>query len=99
MVFFSLQAEVEENVEQILVVREYLEVFLKQFSGLPPKREVEFSIDLVLGSSPISKAPYRMALIELAELKKQIEELLEKGFIQPYVSSWGAPVLFVRKKD
>ena len=99
LVFFSLQAEVEEDIEKISIVREYPEVFPKEFSGLPPKREVEFFIDLVHGSSPISKAPYRMAPMELAELKKQIEELLEKGFIRPSVSPWGAPVLFVRKKD
>jgi len=67
--------------------------------GLPPDREIEFTIELVPGTAPISKAPYRMAQAELAELKKQLQELLDKGLIQPSVSPWGAPVLFVRKKD
>ena len=66
---------------------------------MPPSREVEFTIDLVPGSNLISKAPYRMAPIELAELKKQLEELLKKGFIRSSVAPWGAPVLFVKKKD
>ena len=67
--------------------------------GLPPEREVEFAIELERGTAPISKAPYRMAPAELAELKKQLEELLEKGYIRPSVSPWGSPVLFVKKKD
>jgi hypothetical protein len=67
--------------------------------GLPPDREIEFSIDLLLGSSLISKALYRMAPVELKELKEQLQELLDKGFIRPSVSPWGAPVLFVKKKD
>src|SRR5215470_4865521 len=66
---------------------------------LPPEREISFSIDLVPGTGPISIAPYRMSPIELAELKRQIEELLAKYFIRPSVSPWGAPVLFVKKKD
>ena len=94
-----MQGGKEGDIDKIPVVREYPDVFPREFSGLPPEREVDFSIDLIPGSSPISKAPYRMALIELAELKKQIEELLDKGFIQPSVSPWGAPVLFVKKKD
>nr|KYP61999.1 Transposon Ty3-G Gag-Pol polyprotein [Cajanus cajan] len=68
-------------------------------SSLPPTNEVEFSIDLVPGTRPISIAPYRMSPIELVELKKQIEDLLEKGFARPSVSPWGAPVLLVKKKD
>nr|KYP35801.1 Retrovirus-related Pol polyprotein from transposon 17.6 [Cajanus cajan] len=68
-------------------------------SSLPPTREVEFSIDLVPGTGPISIAPYKMSPVELVELKKQIEELLEKGFVRPSVSPWGAPVLLVKKKD
>jgi len=66
---------------------------------LPPDREIEFTIELLPGTAPISKAPYSMALAELVELKKQLQELLDKGLIQPSVSPWGAPVLFVRKKD
>nr|KYP33810.1 Transposon Ty3-I Gag-Pol polyprotein [Cajanus cajan] len=68
-------------------------------SSLPPEREIEFSIDLVPGTSPISIAPYRMSPKELVELKKQIEELQGKQFIRPSVSPWGAPVLLVKKKD
>ena len=67
--------------------------------GLPPNREVEFSIDLLPGTGPISIAPYRMAPPELEELKKQLEELLAKKLIRPSVSPWGAPILFVKKKD
>ncbi|GKF09999.1 hypothetical protein Tco_0044223 [Tanacetum coccineum] len=67
--------------------------------GLPPAREIEFGIELIPGAEPISKAPYRMAPVELKELKEQLQEMLENGFIRPSVSPWGAPVLFVKKKD
>ena len=66
---------------------------------MPPNREIEFSIDLLPGAAPISRAPYRMAPTELKELKEQLVELLDKGFIRPSASPWGAPVLFVKKKD
>ena len=66
---------------------------------MPPDRDIEFVIDLVPGTSPIAKRPYRMAASELAELKKQLEELQRIGFIRPSSSPWGAPVLFVKKKD
>jgi len=66
---------------------------------MPPIRKVEFCIDLVIGAAPISKAPYRMAPAKLKELRAQLEELLEKGYIHPSTSPWGAPVLFVKKKD
>ena len=66
---------------------------------MPPVREVEFSIDLMPGTGPIAKAPYRMAPAEMKELKTQLEDLLDKGFIRPSMSPWGAPVLFVKKKD
>jgi len=74
-------------------------VFPDDITDLPPEREVEFAIDLVSGTSPISIAPYRMSASELGELKKQLEELLEKQFIRPTISLWGAPVLLVKKKD
>jgi len=74
-------------------------VFPEEVPGLPPRSEVEFSIDLVPGVGPMLISPYRMAPTELVELKKQIEELLEKQFIRPSVSPWGAPVLLVKKKD
>jgi hypothetical protein len=66
---------------------------------MPPEREVEFVIDLLLGTAPISKCPYRMSIEELQELKKQLTELQEAGYIRPSSSPWGAPVLFVQKKD
>ena len=74
-------------------------MFPEDLPGLPPDREVEFSVDLVPGTTPISKTPYRMAPVELKALKEQLQELLDKGFIRPSVSPWGAPVLFVKKKD
>nr|GFC93901.1 putative reverse transcriptase domain, aspartic peptidase domain protein [Tanacetum cinerariifolium] len=81
------------------IVFEFPDVFPNELPGIPLVREVEFNIELIPGSEPISKAPYRMDLIELKELKDQLRELLERGFIRPSVSAWGAPVLFVRKKD
>ncbi|MDV3145732.1 MAG: retroviral-like aspartic protease family protein [Sweet potato little leaf phytoplasma] len=99
LVLTTLEVTLVSEIDQILVVREFPEVFPDDIPGLPPTREVEFSIDLVPGAGPISMAPYRMSQIELAELKKQLEELLEKKFIRPSVSPWGAPVLFVKKKD
>ncbi|GJV57292.1 putative reverse transcriptase domain-containing protein [Tanacetum coccineum] len=73
--------------------------FPDELPGLPPAREIEFGIELIPGAEPISKAPYRMAPVELKELKEQLQEMLENGFIRPSVSPWGAPVLFVKKKD
>ena len=74
------------KIENIPIVSEFPEVFPKDLPGLPPDREIEFSVDLLLGSGSISKAPYRMALFELKELKEQLQELLDKGFIRPSVS-------------
>nr|GFC55123.1 hypothetical protein [Tanacetum cinerariifolium] len=79
--------------------REFADVFPDELPGLPPAREIEFSIELILGAEPISKALYRMAPVELKELKEQLQEMLENGIIRPSVSPWGAPVLFVKKKD
>ena len=79
--FFSMQSEAGIAFESIPVVNEFPEVFPEDISGLPSDREVEFAIDLRPRVGPISKVPYRMAPNEMAELKKQIEELLEKGFI------------------
>jgi hypothetical protein len=89
----------KKNLEDILVVNEYPDVFSSDYSGFSPQREVEFGIECVLGTYPISKAPYGMALSKLKELKEQLQELLDKGFIHPSISSWGTPVLFVKKKD
>ncbi|RVW57618.1 Transposon Tf2-11 polyprotein [Vitis vinifera] len=98
---FSFEGSMWTNhcLEDIPIVKEYPDVFPEDLPGLPPEREVEFTIDLVPGTGPMSKAPYRMAPVELKELKVQLQELLDKGFIRPSVSPWGAPVLFVKKKD
>ena len=91
--------ETELTPEDVPVVREYVSVFPKDLPGLPPDREIVFSIELMPGTAPISRAPYRLAPAELKELKVQLEEMIEKGFIRPSHSPWGAPVLFVKKKD
>ena len=87
------------RLEDIPIVKEFPDVFPDDISGLPPDREIEFVIELIPGTEPISIPPYRMAPVELKELKAQFEELLSKGFIRPNTSLWGAPVLFVKKKD
>ena len=86
-------------VDEIPVVREFLDVFPDDIARLPLDREVEFTIDLIPGTEPISIPPYKMAPTELRELKAQLEELLSNGFIRPSISPWGAPSLFVKKKD
>ncbi|KAL0543549.1 hypothetical protein IC582_018647 [Cucumis melo] len=91
--------EVDVSLSSEPVVRDYPDVFPEELPGLPPHREVEFAIELEPGTVPISRAPYRMAPAELKELKVQLQELLNKGFIRPSVSPWGAPVLFVKKKN
>jgi hypothetical protein len=90
--------EVEPS-EAINVVSEFLDVFLEELLGMPPERKVEFAIELIPGTAPISKRAYGVSRPELVELKKQIDELLEKGYIKPSTSPWAAPVLFVEKKD
>jgi len=88
-----------EKINMIPVVEEYADVFADEILELPPSRDVDFTIDLIPGAGPISMAPYSMAPAELAELKKQIEDLLEKKFIRPSASPWGAPILLVKIKD
>ncbi|XP_074301567.1 uncharacterized protein LOC141632968 [Silene latifolia] len=87
------------RISDIPVVRDFEGVFPGEIPGLPPKRNVDFSIDLKPRAGPISKPPYRMGPKEMEELKKQFDELAEKGYIRPSVSPWGAPVFFVKKKD
>ena len=82
-----------------LVVREYPDIFPEDIPEFPLEREIDFTIELVPGTGSISIALYRMSPLELTELKKQIEELLEKRFIRPSASPWGALVLLVKKKD
>jgi hypothetical protein len=84
---------------EVPVVNEFPDVFPEELSGMPPDRDIEFVIELKPDKTPIYKTPYRMATPELAELKEHIKELLEKGFIRPSSSPWGAPVIFVLKKD
>jgi hypothetical protein len=88
----------ELPLKKIPVVCGYADVFPDELPGMPPDRDIEFAIELQPGMAPISKRPYRMPPAELAELKKQLQELLDKGFIRPSTSPWGCPALFVKKK-
>jgi hypothetical protein len=83
----------------VRTISKFPNVFPEELPGMPPDREIEFVIELVLGTAPIFKRPYRMATNQLAELKEQLQELLDKGYIRPGASPWGAPVIFVPKKD
>ena len=85
-------------MENIIVVKDFLDVFPEELLGITPERKVDISIEILLGTTPIYRAPYRMAPTELKEIKIQLQELLDKGFIRPSVSLWGAPILFVKKK-
>ncbi|KAD3639980.1 hypothetical protein E3N88_29203 [Mikania micrantha] len=89
----------KQTVADVPIIRDYPEVFPEDLPGLPPVRQVEFRIDLVPGANPVAKSPYRLAPSEMQELSSQLQELLDKGFIRPSFSPWGAPVLFVKKKD
>ena len=93
-----LEAPKEPRLEDVAVAREFADVF-EPLQGPPPNRESAFTIELEPGTAPVSKAPYRLAPAEMAELREQLEDLIGKGFIRPSSSPWGAPVLFVRKKD
>jgi hypothetical protein len=90
-------AMMESPVKKIPVVCEYADVFPDELPGMPPDWDIEFAIELQPGTTPISKRPYRMPPAELAELKKQLQELLDKGFIRPSTSPWGCPALFVKE--
>ncbi|GKD88818.1 putative nucleotidyltransferase, ribonuclease H [Tanacetum coccineum] len=89
----------EQKQEEIVVVRNFPEVFPDDLSGLPPTREIKFRIELIPRAIPVAKSPYRLAPSEMEELSGQLRELQDKGFIRPSSSPWGAPVLFVKKKD
>ncbi|GJS91939.1 hypothetical protein Tco_0774575 [Tanacetum coccineum] len=88
-----------KRLEDVPIVQDFSEVFPEDLPGLPPTRQVEFQIDLVPGAAPVARAPYRLAPSEMKELSEQLKELSDKGFIRPSSSPWGAPVLFVKKKD
>ncbi|GJT57325.1 putative reverse transcriptase domain-containing protein [Tanacetum coccineum] len=89
----------EKRLEDVPIVRDFPDVFPEDLPGLPPARQVEFQIDLVPGAAPVARAPYRLAPSKMKELSEQLQELSDKGFIRPSSSPWGAPVLFVKKKD
>jgi len=89
----------ESRLEEIPMICEYVDVFPDDLLGMPSDRDIEFIIKLQPGTAPISKRPYRIPPKELAELKIQLQELLDEGFICPSASPWGCPALFVKKKD
>ncbi|GJR60652.1 putative reverse transcriptase domain-containing protein [Tanacetum coccineum] len=89
----------EKRLEDVPIIREFPEVFPDDLPGLPPARQVEFQINLVPGAAPVARTPYRLAPAKMQELSTQLQELSDKGFIRPSSSPWGAPVLFVKKKD
>ncbi|GJU18176.1 putative reverse transcriptase domain-containing protein [Tanacetum coccineum] len=89
----------KKRLDNVPIVRDFPKVFPEDLSGLPLTRQVEFQIDLIPGAAPVARAPYRLAPSEMKELSEQLKELSDKGFIRPSSSPWGAPVLFVKKKD
>ncbi|GKF17308.1 hypothetical protein Tco_0062226 [Tanacetum coccineum] len=89
----------KKRLEDVPIVRNFPDVFPEDLPGLPPTRQVEFQIDLIPGAALVARAPYRLAPSEMKELSEQLKELSDKGFIRPSSSLWGAPVLFVKKKD
>ena len=96
-----LEVVVNETIrlEEYLVLQEFRDVFPDEIPGLPRKRDIDFTIEIVLGVALVSKTPYQMSTPKMLELKMQLQDLLEKKYIRPSVSPWGAPVLFVKKKD
>nr|GEW53000.1 hypothetical protein [Tanacetum cinerariifolium] len=89
----------EKRLEDVLIVQDFPEVFPEDLLGIPPTRQVEFQVDLVPGAAPVARMPYRLAPSEMKELSDQLKDLADKGFIRPSSSPYGAPVLFVKKKD
>ena len=87
------------RLEDYQLLQEFRDVFPDEILRIPPKRDIDFTIELVPRVAPVSKTPYRMSTPKMLELKMQLQELLEKKYIRPSVSPWGAPVLFVKKKD
>jgi hypothetical protein len=100
-IFFSMVVEGEAalRVQDIRVVCDFADVFPAELPGIPPERDSAFEIKLIRGTQPIHKALYRMAPKEQVELKRQLDDLLAKGFIRPSRSPWASPILFVEKKD
>jgi hypothetical protein len=85
------------SLDQYPVLSEFQDVFPDELPGLPPERELDFTIELKLGAEPISKTLYQMIAPKLCELQMQLKELLDSGLVRPNVSPWGAPVIFVKK--
>ena len=98
LVSLTLEDEERSDLDLPRVVCEYVDVFPDELPGLPPQRVVDFGIELHPGTLPIPMTPHRMAPVELQELRVQLQELLDKGFIKTSTSPWGAPVLFAKKK-
>ena len=96
---YVVENDKDVKLDDISTVKDYPYVSPEEVPRLPPKREVEFTNELVSGMTPISKAPYQMAPLELNELKAQLQKMLDKGFIRPCVSSWRGQVLFIKKND
>jgi hypothetical protein len=86
------------NLEEPPILREYKDMFPKEVSGLPPRRHIDFLIELSPGAGLVYRTPYRMSTLELIELKIQLKEMMKKGYIRPSVSPWGAPTLFLKNK-
>ena len=93
------EKRVVEGLEHLPMVREFADVFPEGLPRMLPERELEFTIDLKLGTEPIARTPYQISTLELQELRMQLKELLDLGLICPSVSPWGAPVIFIQKKD
>ena len=89
----------KNKIEDIPILKDFKDIFLEEVPRLPPKRDIEFTIDQIPGAVPSSKYLYRMNIIELTKLKSQLQELIDKKYIRPSVSPWGTPVLFTKKKD
>ena len=94
-----MDKEYNLKLDDIPVLQDFSDVFLEEIPGLPPKTDLDFTIELVSGIVPNSKAPYLINILELNELKLQLQELIDKNYVRPSVSLWGAPILFVKKKD
>nr|GEW41100.1 putative reverse transcriptase domain-containing protein [Tanacetum cinerariifolium] len=97
--FYYTNKSEGKRLEDVPIVKDFLEVFPEDLSGIPPAQKVEFQIDLVPSDAPVARAPYRLAPSKMNELAEQLQELSNKRFIRPSSSPWGAPVLFVKKKD
>jgi hypothetical protein len=95
----ELAEDDKPSLEDHPTLREYRDVFPKEVPGLPMRRDIDFSIELAPRAVPVSRTPYRMSTPELVELKLQLKEMVDKGYVWPNMSPWGAPVLFVKKKD